>query len=82
MRTTLTLEDDIAENAKQVAQQFHRPFKQIINQALRLGLMQMNKTPQQRKLYKTQPHAMDLKEGYSLDNIQELLSRIEGEATR
>lgn len=82
MRTTLTLDDDVAENAKQAAQQCHRPFKKIINQALRLGLVQIHKTSKPQHRYKTKSHFMGLKPGFSLDNVQELLSQLEGETRR
>lgn len=38
MRTTLTLEDDVLRLAKQRAGELDRPLKDIINDALRLGL--------------------------------------------
>jgi hypothetical protein len=56
----------------------HKPFKQIINEALRCGLDEVEK-PVVQKAYTTHPHMMGLKEGFDLDNIGELLSRIEGE---
>jgi len=38
MRTTLTLDDDVAARLRQLARQTGRPFKQVVNEALRAGL--------------------------------------------
>ncbi len=38
MRTTLTLDDDIAAKLKQVAHRQNVPFKQVVNSVLRRGL--------------------------------------------
>lgn len=76
MRTTLTLDEDVAEKAKILSHKLNRPFKQIINDALRYGLKEMEK-PVIQKPYHTEPHKMGLREGYNLDNIGELLSHID-----
>ncbi len=39
MRTTLTLDDDVAALLRLRAQQTGRPFKQVVNDALRAGLL-------------------------------------------
>jgi predicted transcriptional regulator len=38
MRTTLTLDDDVAAKLKTEAQRAGRPFREIVNEALRRGL--------------------------------------------
>ena len=81
MRTTLTLDEDVAQFAKALAKKSDRPFKEVINQALRFGLIQIGRAGA-TKPYQTVPRQMGLKEGLSIDNIQELLSRLEGEEAR
>jgi hypothetical protein len=81
MRTTLTLDDDVAEKARAMAEKTRRPFKQVVNEAMRTGLQKMQ-TPPKPKQYHTQGHDMGLRAGLSLDNIQELLSQAEGENAR
>ena len=81
MRTTLTLDEDVAQMAREVVQSQRRPFKQVINEALRAGLEQLRRPPK-AKPYRTVPQAMGLREGLSLDNIGELLAQIEGEDYR
>ena len=81
MRTTLSLDRDVAEKAKAVTQELGRPFKQVINEALRAGLEQMQR-PKAPKPYRTRPRRMGLRQGFSLDNVQELLAQAEREDAR
>ena len=64
-----------------VAGQLRVPFKNIINEALRLGLVKLEKQAKSRR-YRTNPRPLGLRKGFSLDNIQELLSQAEGKGFR
>ena len=77
MRTTLTLDDDVA--ARLTAAAKDRPFKIVVNEVLRAGLSALEKRVPPRKPYRT--HGFDLGPSLvgSLDNIEEVLSRVEGE---
>jgi hypothetical protein len=81
MRTTLSLDEAVLERARAVASKLHLPFKTVVNEALRLGLNEVEKPAKQRR-YRTPARALGLRKGYSLDNIQELLAHSEGEAFR
>ena len=81
MRTTLTLDEDVAQRTKFLAAKLKKPFKVVLNEALRKGLDQVEK-PQKRRDYRTISHNMGLREGLSFDNIQELLAQVEGENRR
>jgi hypothetical protein len=81
MRTTITIDDDVLEQARAIAAQRKTPFKTVINEALRAGLKEVEKPAMQRP-YKTKAHPMGLRQGRNLDNIQELLAQIEGEDAR
>jgi hypothetical protein len=81
MRTTLSIDDDVLERARAIAANLRRPFRTIINEALRAGLDKVEQPAKQRP-YKTQPHAMGLRSGRNMDNIQELLAQIEREDFR
>lgn len=78
MRTTLTLDPDVAAKAKQGAARLHKPFKEVINAALRVGLDEIL-APPAAKPYRTKPRPMGLRRGFSYDNISELISAAEGE---
>jgi hypothetical protein len=81
MRTTLALDEDVAQMAREVMQHLGRPSKQVINEALRNGLEQLRR-PSPAKPYRTVPKSMGLREGLSLDSISEVLARVEGEDFR
>lgn len=78
MRTTLTLDPDVAAKVKRGAQKLGKPLKEIINAALRLGIDPVLNPPAS-KPYRTEPRPMGLRQGFSYDNIAELLARAEGE---
>jgi hypothetical protein len=78
MRTTLTLDPDVAAKAKKGAARLGKPLKEVINAALRAGLDEILSPPRARP-YRTKPRPMGLREGFSYDNISELLARAEGE---
>lgn len=80
MRTTLTLDTDVAKEAKEAARRLKRPFKKIINQALRLGLKKIDQ-PVKSKPYRTSARPMGLRLPYQLDNTQDLIAQLEGERT-
>ena len=78
MRTTLTLDPDVAAKARRATARTGLPFKSVINQALRLGIEAVM-SPPAAKPYRTKPHPMGLKPGLSYDNISELLAVAEDE---
>jgi len=81
MRTTLTLDEDVARKIKAIVRQSGRPFKQVINESLRIGLSARKEV---RSLPKFQVQAKDLGElpGINYDNIGELLEQVEGPTSR
>jgi len=78
MRTTLTLDPDVATKARKGAARLDKPLKEIINAALRVGLDQVLK-PALPRPYRTKSRPLGLREGFSYDNIAELLTPAEGE---
>ena len=81
MRTTLTIEQDVLDRARDVADRLRRPLRRVINDALRIGLDEVEK-PAVRKPYRTIPRDMGLRDGFCLDKIQEVLAQAEGEDFR
>jgi hypothetical protein len=80
MRTTLTLDDDVAAKLRAAAK--HRPFKVVVNEALRAGLAAMEKRVPARTPFRTRGFDMGPSLVGSLDNVEEVLSRAEGEDHR
>lgn len=78
MRTTMTLDDDVAAKLKSLARRSGRAFRTVVNDTLRRGLVQATaKPPRQRFRVKVRDLG-PLRPGLSLDNIGELLDRVEG----
>jgi hypothetical protein len=79
MRTTLTLEPDVAAALKAAVKSRRRPLKAVVNEALRAGLAAIEKKPAPRKPYRTTGFDLGPSLVGSLDNIEEVLARTEGE---
>ena len=76
MRTTLSLDDDIANLLNKEIRRSGGSFKEAVNHYLRLGLTAAKQPV--RKKFVVKPRAMGLPPGLSYDNIGELLDAIEG----
>jgi hypothetical protein len=77
VRTTLTLDDDVATRLKAEARRTGRPFKQVLNECLRRGLLRPR--PAGRTSFRVVTRDLGaLRPGLSLDNIAELLEIAEG----
>ena len=77
MRTTLTLDDDVAATLRAEARQSGAPFKQTVNRVLRLGL-QAQAQAKALPPFKVKTRDLGLRPGFDFDNIEELLEKIEG----
>ena len=78
MRTTLSLDDDVAASLERVQKIRKTSFKQLINDALRAGLKQLTASPGKQRTY----HTRTVNLGnclMSLDNIAETLAVAEGD---
>ena len=76
MRTTLTLDDDVAAKLRAEVRRSGRLFKQIVNQTLRLGLSFRNPY-KSLPPFKVKPYDLGLRPGFSYDNIGDLLERLD-----
>ena len=80
MRTTVTLDDDVAVKVKAAAKR--RPFKVVVNEVLRAGFAALEKRAPARTPYRTRGFDLGPSLIGSLDNVEEVLSRVEGEHHR
>ena len=77
MRTTLTLDDDVAVKLRAETQRSGEPFKQVVNRILRLGLN--TQAPVKAfPPFKVETRDLGLRTGFDFDNIAELLEKVEG----
>jgi len=78
MRTTLTLDDDVAALLERVRKNRKTGLKETVNEALREGLRQMAAPPKQREPYRTPSTNLGPSLIGSLDNIGQALEIAEG----
>jgi hypothetical protein len=79
MRTTLSLDDDVAALLDQLQKERDTSFKQIVNEALRQGLERMTRPVAPRKPFRTQPVSLGKCYFPNLDNTWEVLAEAEGQ---
>jgi hypothetical protein len=82
MRTTLTIDDDVAAALEQIRKTRKLSFKALVNDALRQGLKEMSRPPRKVKPYKTKSVSLGRCLVGSLDDISEALAIAEGEDFR
>jgi hypothetical protein len=79
MRTTITLDDDVAARLRALRRE--RPFKELVNEALRAGLDRLEEGEGGPEPYSIRPV-----EGFprrtDLDNVAELVAETEGDHYR
>ena len=76
MRTTLTLDDDLAGILKQKARQAGVPFKEIVNRTIRAGLGESG-SARERNPPKTISHSFGFAPGIDLDKLGQLADELE-----
>jgi hypothetical protein len=82
MRTTLTLEDDVAVRLERLRKERDATMKDIVNEALRRGIDQLSAKSRPRAPFRTRTASLGNPRLASLDNIGEVLALIEGDRHR
>ena len=82
MRTTLTLDPDVAAQLKRAMRSRGDTLKDTVNAALRAGLAMLATAPSAAEGFTVEPLDLGPSLVGSLDNIEEVLSRAEGEEHR
>ena len=79
MRTTLTIEDALAKELKELVHRSGRSFKQVVNDALRAGIRE-GRIANTSRLYRLMPQSMgDVDNRFNLDKALLLGDRLEDE---
>lgn len=81
MRTTLTLDDDVATKLKDEVRRSGATFKKTVNECLRRGLS----SPRPEDLatpFRVVAHDLGLRPGVSLDDVAGLLDALDGPGAR
>ena len=79
MRTTITLDPDVAALLERVVAQRRQRLKDVITGALRAGLAQLEAPPPAEASFRTPAVSLGACRLASLDNIAEVLALAEGE---
>jgi hypothetical protein len=80
MRTTLTLDPDVAERLRQETASGRRSFKEVVNERLRAGFGMARKHP--RRKFRVTPHSSPYRPGVDPARLNQLVDELEAEEFR
>lgn len=79
MRTTLTIDPDVAQKIRRRMEEKKLPLKRVVNEALRAGLARAAKDAPVR--FSVEPHPCGFKPGIDPDRLNQLVDEMEVEAS-
>jgi hypothetical protein len=80
MRTTLTLDREVAARLKSEVRRTGRPFKVVVNEALKRGL-RLGGRPAKGPRFEVRPHHFGFRPGVDLDRLNQLVDELESDET-
>lgn len=82
MRTTLTLDDDLAEQLRRVARTTGQSFKQVVNSTLRRGLSVGDGPSDDQEPFRVEARACGFRSGIDPTKLNQLYDDLEAEDLR
>jgi len=82
MRTTLSLDDDVAAQLERVRSARGGSLKETVNAALREGLQRLERPPERQQRRYTRSVSLGRPRIGAVDNVAEVLAVVEGDAFR
>ena len=79
MRTTLTLESDVAQRIRQKMRQEGLTLKRVINDALRIGLAEKDTGPTGKPA--VEPNSRNPEGSLDLEKVNQLMDELESDGT-
>ena len=79
MRTTLTLDDDVAKRIERLRKQRDLSLREVVNEALREGLPRLENARRPRKAHKTKAVSLGGCLIGNIDDIAEVLAVADGD---
>lgn len=77
VRTTLSLEPDVAHRLKQMTASGKKSFKEVVNESLRLGLGL--KKAQRHPRFRVEPHSSPYRPGVDRTKLNQLVDELEAQ---
>ncbi len=77
VRTTLTLDEDLAERLKAEVHRTRKSFREVVNETLRIGLATRRATRSPQPFRVVKRDLGHLRSGLDLDNVADLLDQVE-----
>ena len=78
MRTTLTIEPDVAQLLRREIRHSERSMKAVVNDALRIGLGMRGKNPPASR-FEVKPHSFGFRPGIDIYRLNQLVDELEAE---
>lgn len=82
MRTTLTLDDDVAKRIERLRKERNLSLRDVVNQALREGLARLEAPQRPRKVHTTKAVSLGGRLIGNIDDVAEVLAVAEGDELR
>ncbi|MEW6369191.1 MAG: antitoxin [Acidobacteriota bacterium] len=80
MRTTVTLDDDVARELRARARRTDRSFKQVLNDTLRLAFSASRSGGRGLKRFRVRPHRSAFRQGIDVEKLNQLGDQLDVEA--
>lgn len=81
MRTTLTIDDDLAAQIQEHRRRYGHSLKRVINALLREGLQGRQRQPRAKK-YRTRTYNLGMRPGFDPVKLNQLVDELEAEGRR
>ncbi len=77
MRTTLTLDDDLAKQLSEEARRSGRSLKEVVNDSIRRGLSAGAEPGRRPRRFRVRPKAREFRPGIDLEKLNQLIDEME-----
>jgi len=79
MRTTLDINDALLKELRKKAEQAGRPFRNIVEETIALGLARQTGGPAPRKKFRVKAHPLNIKPGFRRTSFNQIYDHFEAE---
>ncbi len=79
VRTTVTIDDDVAKELKKRARSTEKSFKEVLNDSLRLAFSLSRAPGKQRKRFHVKAHRSAFRAGVDVEKLNQLVDQLDAE---